>query len=245
MSIPIPYTFVTGEIIEADEVNADFTALSLAALNKTGDTITGNLTVAPGVTIDGVDISELLDGTGAGEFATLLTSGLATLQSLSVTGEAVISGTATFADTVTAAAQPRCSAYANAIVSLAAGGQVIAFDTEEYDVGDLHEPSTNPSRLTVPATGLYLAIARVCWNTTNVTGSLREIRINKNGTIRVCSRIPAAWTSALSNHELQHVLELTAGDYLEIYALHDAGANLNIGVVDARYANRLTVVKLW
>ena len=53
-----PYTFVAGQPILSSQVNANFAKLS-DALNRTGGTITGNITVSNGVTIDGVDISAL------------------------------------------------------------------------------------------------------------------------------------------------------------------------------------------
>ena len=53
-----PYTFTAGTPILSSQVNANF-AMFADALNRTGGTITGNITVATGITIDGVDISDL------------------------------------------------------------------------------------------------------------------------------------------------------------------------------------------
>lgn len=55
--ITIPNTFTANTVASADKVNANFTALATNALNRTGGTITGNVTVSSGVTVDGVDIS--------------------------------------------------------------------------------------------------------------------------------------------------------------------------------------------
>lgn len=57
--VSVPNTFVTGTRILASEVNANFSALANDSLNRTGGTITGNITVNGGVTIDGVDIGTL------------------------------------------------------------------------------------------------------------------------------------------------------------------------------------------
>lgn len=54
------YTFASGTVISSSQVNANF-ALLQNALNRTGGTITGNITVTAGVTIDGVDLSAWLD----------------------------------------------------------------------------------------------------------------------------------------------------------------------------------------
>lgn len=55
------YIFVARTPILSGEVNANF-ALLANALDRTGGTITGNIAVDPGVTIDGVDISAYLAG---------------------------------------------------------------------------------------------------------------------------------------------------------------------------------------
>lgn len=57
------YTFVPGNPILAAEVNTNFSLVS-DALNRKGGTITGNIAVNGGITIDGVDISAFLLSTG-------------------------------------------------------------------------------------------------------------------------------------------------------------------------------------
>ena len=61
--LSIPYAFTANTDILSAQVNANFDAL-LNALDKRGDTLTGNLTVASGVTIDGVDISAVIGAGG-------------------------------------------------------------------------------------------------------------------------------------------------------------------------------------
>jgi hypothetical protein len=55
--ISVSNTFSPGGTIYSAEVNQNFTTLSSNALNRTGGTITGNISVDAGVTIDGVDLS--------------------------------------------------------------------------------------------------------------------------------------------------------------------------------------------
>lgn len=58
MAITVPYPdFTAGSTIVSAQVDANFAELAAKALDKTGDTITGNISVSAGVTIDGVDIS--------------------------------------------------------------------------------------------------------------------------------------------------------------------------------------------
>jgi len=62
MALSVPYTFAARTTILSSEANANFQAL-LSAVDKTGDTLTGNLSCDSGVTVDGVDISAVV-GTG-------------------------------------------------------------------------------------------------------------------------------------------------------------------------------------
>lgn len=55
--VSIPNTFAPGDVIYSAQANANFTALSNDSLNRTGGTLTGNMTVSPGVTVGGVDLS--------------------------------------------------------------------------------------------------------------------------------------------------------------------------------------------
>jgi len=64
--VPVPYIFVPNTPASANQVNADFQALSDNALNRSGNgEITGNIKVLPGITIDGVDIGKMLGGDGS------------------------------------------------------------------------------------------------------------------------------------------------------------------------------------
>lgn len=59
--ITIPNTFTPGTTISSSQVNSNFSTLGSDALNRTGGTITGNITVSSGVTIDGIDLSAYLN----------------------------------------------------------------------------------------------------------------------------------------------------------------------------------------
>jgi len=58
--ITVPNVFVPGTVASSSQVNANFETLGTAALHRGGGTITGNIAVDPGITVDGVDISEIL-----------------------------------------------------------------------------------------------------------------------------------------------------------------------------------------
>lgn len=94
------YTFTQDTVISPSQVNANFNLLQ-NALNRTGGTITGNITVSSGVTIDGIDLSAYLDQsvktTASPTFAGLTLSGnlggtTATLSNTSATALDVAGG---------------------------------------------------------------------------------------------------------------------------------------------------------
>jgi len=62
--VTIPYTFTPGTTILSAEVNSNFSTLGTSALNRTGGTITGNISVNSGITIDGADIGAYLVSSG-------------------------------------------------------------------------------------------------------------------------------------------------------------------------------------
>jgi len=74
--IAVPFSFTAGTVISPDQMNTNFTALGNAALNRSGGTITGNVSVSSGVTIDGVDISTLCPTCGAIFFSLTLNTGI-------------------------------------------------------------------------------------------------------------------------------------------------------------------------
>ena len=63
MAITIPNTFVAGTKIEATPMNANF-AETANAVDKRGDTLTGNLGANAGITVDGVDVSTIPNTSG-------------------------------------------------------------------------------------------------------------------------------------------------------------------------------------
>ncbi len=75
--ITVPNTFVPGTSISSSAMNANFDTLEADALNRTNGTITGNITVSSGVTIDGIDVGAMLGGTGNATFASITVSGVA------------------------------------------------------------------------------------------------------------------------------------------------------------------------
>lgn len=60
--ITVPHTFTTS--VPVSQLDNNFSTLGTGALNRSGGTITGNISVDPGVTIDGIDVGGSLGTSG-------------------------------------------------------------------------------------------------------------------------------------------------------------------------------------
>ena len=103
------------------------------------------------------------------------------------------------------------------------------FDLEEYDTDDIHDTSVNNTRMTIPAGVTHVRLTgNVEW-AANSTGG-RIIRFMKNGAIfegSAMSRAEAVTGNPTVQNIASGVLEVNAGDFLELEVLQDAGT-LNV-----------------
>lgn len=102
---------------------------------------------------------------------------------------------------------------------------VIPFAAENFDTDGFHSTTTNNSRVTIPTgkSGKYLVIARGTFAQNN-TG-FRQTRVLKNGTaVQINVEPTNTITDVQSN--ASYILDLVAGDYLEIAVYQNSGGNL-------------------
>lgn len=105
----------------------------------------------------------------------------------------------------------------------------LAFDgADDYDTDAYHDPVTNNSRLTVPASkaGKYVAWCSVSF-APNATGR-RAVGLMKNGVLLIVDAVNAVATSAKDTQRVVTFppLVLIATDYLEVQAIQNSGGNL-------------------
>lgn len=153
-----------------------------------------------------------------GSAPTLETAGVNWIEFVTMDGGAIVYARVLYAP-VSSALNPRVSVYHSGTQSPA--GAALAFDTERFDVGAMHDNAVNNSRLTVPAGqgGLYHITfhARVVPGDTPPYQFVATIRKNGVTSLRTAGqRFEVANTGVeeasiqLSIHEV-----LAAGDYLE------------------------------
>jgi hypothetical protein len=96
-------------------------------------------------------------------------------------------------------------------------GQVVfatlGFDSERYDTANMHDPQNN-SRLTAPATGIYLVTAQVRWE--GGSGTIRELRVRRNGDTTVAEDRLDDTTNFANGQSVTTQLILQAGDFVQV-----------------------------
>ena len=102
----------------------------------------------------------------------------------------------------------------------------IPYSSELRDDGNWHDNSTNNSRVTVGATGEYLVQYSAFWDA-NGTG-LRITQLLVNGTGNPVGGQKNASGSANMIQSGGAPLQLTSGDYVELQAFQNSGANRTV-----------------
>ena len=107
----------------------------------------------------------------------------------------------------------------------------LTWGAETYDTDSYHDNSTNNSRITIPTgkSGYYLITQCLFWAWSN--SGYRQHNLTKNGTNVWSAEWGTTGTSNISsgaNSSAQMVLNLAAGDYLEIKCKQDSGGNLSM-----------------
>lgn len=242
----------TSQVVRQSSVGAALTVSQLAASDLSNTTTgTGKVVLDSGPTFSGdVNVAATkkvyLDGGGN----TYLVESSADNVSLQVGGAERLAVSTTLVTPtlpVTNAAQFRCGAYNNAGQSVSSATWTSAtLNSEDYDVGTMHDTVTNNSRITVPTNGggLYYICGIISFDS-NATG-VRAGRLRKNGStvLMQCNQPNAGATDAVSI-PLNTVVSLNATDYIEMQGYQNSGGALNIGSATRELGCTLQMVKLW
>lgn len=195
-----------------------------------GSRVSAGTVSAPGLGVGDTDVGLYSSGTNALDFTT--------------NGVKALGIDATqFIDSPT---QPRAVAYHNATQSIADTTlTTVTLNSEDVDVGTLHDLVTNNSRITVPTggDGFYLVRAHIPY-AANATG-YRYAAILKNGSVIEQCIYPGSDAADITSVECTYLGTLAAADYIEMQAKQHSGGALNVGSASRNAAVSLSVVKLW
>lgn len=104
----------------------------------------------------------------------------------------------------------------------------VTFDSESFDTDNLHSTTTNTSRITIPSgkAGKYQVNATILF--ANNTSGLRRIELWLNGSIYQQDSMAVSSNDGRAFMTIASILNLSAGDYLEIYVFQNTGGALNV-----------------
>jgi len=130
---------------------------------------------------------------------------------------------------------PACSAYRAATQSIShATWEAVSLTAEDFDFSTaMHDNSTNATRITIPAGwgGKYMVIATCEIDNTSVTGTTAYAGIGVNvnafssSPTYIGQRIPIANDNYDIMLTMSQIIELAAGDYVQLYIWHASGSN--------------------
>ena len=100
---------------------------------------------------------------------------------------------------------------------------------DDWDAASMHDPSVNPSRMTVPVGGVYEINATISWDAT--ANGIRVIDVIKNGAGLVAEVIEGHPTVATGSVRqlLSDQIRLNANDYIEVTVYQDSGSSILFG----------------
>ena len=105
----------------------------------------------------------------------------------------------------------------------------IQWGVEDFDTDGFHDNSVNNTRITIPAGkgGYYFIYGASRW--LNDTAGRRILYITKNNVNSLSSEgFSVATNTQYPSNIISKVLNLSAGDYIELEAFQSSGGNLNI-----------------
>ncbi len=135
---------------------------------------------------------------------------------------------------------PECSEYSVRVTQSATqnipdsggGNTFITWDVETFDAQNMHSNTTNNTRLTIPLAGRYLVSARLSFNI-NATGG-RSIYLHRNGAFYSITDHRAG-ANGRTTIQLVEIMDLAAGEYLEVAGSQDSGATLTTSPTNGDY----------
>jgi len=104
----------------------------------------------------------------------------------------------------------------------------ILFNAEREDSNAMHDNSTNPDRINILRTGIYLVSVSFLQFTAHATGfDYYSIQVN-GGTADLAYEIKPANSSIDNTFNVSFITRLAASDYLTVLACQTSGGNLDI-----------------
>jgi hypothetical protein len=218
-----------GETISHTSSQRDFDEAN-KAVNQTLGLIAGNgskgIRVNSGATsLEAFDVPELIRDT----IGTALTAGSGISLTVDDAGDTIT--VAASASSVTAVG---CRAYHSTTQSISTATlTAVVFDSEEFDTSSIHSTAVNTSRFTVPAgkSGKWQFTGNLVW-APNATGQRQALWTVNGVAQRGTSIMVVPSVTTLYQNAPTVTLNLSVGDYVQLFVYQDSGGNLNLNSGD-------------
>ncbi len=99
-----------------------------------------------------------------------------------------------------------------------------------YDTGELHDQSTNPSRITIKIPGKYIINLNIDWAIDN--SGIRQATILSSGSSIAATKFNAG-SAGSTLHSLSAIVQAGIGDYYEAQVVQSSGGDLDVDAVPA------------
>ncbi len=106
--------------------------------------------------------------------------------------------------------------------------KLLTFDTEDYDLSAMHDPATNPGRLTVVRAGRHQFGCNIEWAASNVTE--RNVFIYKNGA-KVAGPVGQAGSTGAAAQQAVWEGDCAVNDYFEVWVQQFTTVGINVNFV--------------
>ncbi|HEY6043154.1 MAG TPA: hypothetical protein VIX58_13575, partial [Anaerolineae bacterium] len=207
-----------GQVIQPVDVNDlqdEVNAIEGGLLNGTANLQSSNSTVA--------NLSVLGKSTLVGN---VQMNGNSTITGTLTVGGAFSPANLTPTGQATADAQPRCKVVKTSTQSIAnITWTALTYQAQDFNVGSLHSTATNPSRITIQSTGVWMFGATVASTLNSQSGFLS---FRKNGATFVSGRVKFIGNSSLTEmYQATTIEQMTStGDYMECMVWQNSGGAL-------------------
>lgn len=106
--------------------------------------------------------------------------------------------------------------------------QSLTFDTEIFDTDSMHSTTVNPERITINTTGKYIVGGEALFTANAVGRRDLGIQVNSLGAFVVEVADTNAGAGINQGMTCETLINLTAGDWIDLRARQDSGGNLDV-----------------
>ena len=126
----------------------------------------------------------------------------------------------------------RFAAYRSAANTTNNAGAVVQYDTELFDTNNNFDSTTNKGRYTVPVTGVYHFVGQ--HGNSAAINTIMYCWLAVNGTQKLVGNVSTPGV-ANNTHRVSGLLNLSAGDYVEVYFIGGNGSTGQTGQANSYF----------